>query len=119
MKNGTLLDDMFAGRFDGAAADGVTGLTEQVVAHTPAIVEEMDRSLFCGVMSGLSARISAGGPPSTFLGGDPRFGLILRRVAASMISTRAGRSRLPNQRPPPMPPRPHEGDRPVIAMAYS
>ena len=73
---------MFAGRFDGAAADGVTGLTEQVVAHTPAIVEEIEHRLAHGVRQDMSSGVEkadvaqdsaqAAFHQQLFLGGDPR-----------------------------------------------
>ena len=33
------------GGFDGAAADGIACLTEQVIAHTPAIVVEIENGV--------------------------------------------------------------------------
>ena len=77
----TLLDNSFAGRFYGAAADRVTGLTEQVVAHTPTIVEEVENRLADVVRQGATSRVEDANVAQDiaettryqqlFLGGDP------------------------------------------------
>ena len=77
----TLLDNNFAGRFYGAAADGVTGLTEQMVAHTPTIVEEIEKRLADVVRQGASSGVEDADVTQDiaettlyqqlFLGGDP------------------------------------------------
>ena len=52
-----LLDDMFAGGFDGATADRVTCLAEEVIAHTPAIVEEIENGVTNVVRQGASSGV--------------------------------------------------------------
>ena len=73
---------MFAGRLDGATADGVTRLAKQVVAHTPAIVEEIKNRLAHGVRQEVSSGVESADvaqdmgeaalDQQLFLGGDPR-----------------------------------------------
>ena len=49
----TLLNDELTGRLDSAAADGVTGLAEEMVAQAPAIVEEIENGFVDRVRQGL------------------------------------------------------------------
>ena len=73
---------MFAGGFDGATADGVTCLAEEVIAHTPAIVEEVENGVTHVVRQGTSSGVQEADVVQEsaqttcdqvlFLGGDPR-----------------------------------------------